>query len=79
VISGLDYYRPDSGLSVAAREHDVYVVLECGTLELCQDFDAWEDLTRRGLRKYGDFSLDPVFSRAIPHAKAKVLRLRNVE
>ena len=79
VISGLDYYRPDSGLSVAAREHDVYVVLECGTLELCQDFDAWEDLTRRGLRKYGDFSLDPVFSRASPHAKAKVLRLKNVE
>jgi len=79
VISGLDYYRPDSALSVAAREHDVYVVLECGTLELCQDFGAWEDLTRKGLRKYGDFSLDPVFSRASSHAKTKVFRLKNVE
>jgi hypothetical protein len=79
VISGLDYYGPDSALSVAAREHDVYVVLECGTLELCQDFGAWEELTRRGLRKYGDFSLDSVFSRATPHAKAKVFRLKNAE
>ncbi len=79
VISGLDYYRPDSSLSVAAREHDVYVVLECGTLELCQDFGAWEELTRKGLRKYGNFSLDSVFSRVNVHAKAKVFRLKNVE
>lgn len=79
VISGLDYYRPDMALGVAAREHDIYVVLECGTLELCQDFGAWEGLTRQGLKKYGDFSLDPVFSRANLHAKAKVFRLKNAQ
>jgi hypothetical protein len=79
VISGLDYYGPDSSLSVAAREHDIYVVLECGTLEPCQDFGALEVMTRQGLKKYGDFSLAPVFSRVNLHAKAKVFRLKNVQ
>jgi hypothetical protein len=78
VISGLDYYQPDSALRVAARQHDIYVVLECGTLGPCQDFGAWEGLARQRIRKYGDFSLEPVFYRASLHAKAEVLRLKVV-
>jgi hypothetical protein len=79
VISGLDYYLPDSGLGVAARTHDVYVLLECGTFEICQDFGRWEARVRNNLGKFGEYSYEPVFSRTGEHAKARVYRLRSLQ
>jgi hypothetical protein len=79
VISGLDYYLPDSGLGVAARTHDVYVLLECGTFEICQDFGRWESKVRKNLGKFGEYSYEPVFSRTGEHAKARVYRLRSLQ
>jgi len=77
VISGLDYYRPDSALQMAVAKRDMYLVTECGTLEACQDFPAWDALMRLGLVRYGDFSYELVFSRTTPHGKARVYRIRN--
>ena len=77
-IAGIPYYFPDSTLSVAAREHDIYVLVECGTLEICQDFDRWDARIREYLGRQGQFSYDPVFRRNTRHAKALVYRLRNL-
>jgi hypothetical protein len=77
VISGLDYYRPDSALSVAAASHETYLVVECGTLEVCQDFNKWDAQFQKGLEKFGAFTFEPVFTRMTQHAKARVYRIRN--
>lgn len=78
VISGLDYYWPDAGLSMATRTHDVYVVLECGTFELCQDFGSWAARARKSLERFGAYSYEPVFSRTTEHTTVRVLRLRSL-
>lgn len=79
VISGLDYYRPDSAFQMAVAKRDTYLVVECGTLETCQNFPAWDALLHRGLVRYGNFSYDLVFSRITPHGKATVYRIRNAQ
>jgi len=78
-ISGLDYYRPDSAIHVAVANRDTYLVVECGTLEICQNFPEWDALLHRGLERYGEFSYDLVFSRMTPHGKARVYRIRNAQ
>lgn len=79
VISGLDYYRPDSAIHVAIAQRATYLLVECGTLEACQDFTAWDALLHKGLAKYGDFSYALVFDRTTPHGKARVYRVRNAQ
>jgi hypothetical protein len=77
VISGLDYYRPDSALSVAVAGRETYLLVECGTIEACQDFPAWNAHMQRWLQTYGDFSYDLAFSKLTPHGKAVVYRIHN--
>ncbi|HUQ18968.1 MAG TPA: hypothetical protein VM099_05090 [Gemmatimonadaceae bacterium] len=79
VISGFRYYRPDSALSVAVAKHDAYLVSECGTSEVCQQFDSWDGLFRQRFEQYGSFTFEPVFSRITAHAKARVYRVRNLQ
>lgn len=78
-ISGLDYYFPDSAFRMEVTKRDTYLLVECGTLEACQDFPAWDAKLRRGLGRYGNFSYDLVFSRITPHGKATVYRIRNAQ
>ncbi len=77
VISGLDYYRPDSGLVVAVRNRDVYLVVDCANQGDCYRFAAQEAQYKKRLAKYGSFSLEPVFSRATEHARARIYRISN--
>lgn len=77
VISDRDYYFPDSLLHVAAREKDIYVLLECGTREVCQDFEHKDTRLRTILDTLGRFTYDPVFRRTTRHARVVVYRLRN--
>jgi len=77
VISGLDYYRPDSVLSAAVARRDTYLLVECGTLEACQDFAEYDGRLQKELEKFGIFSYALVFSATTPHAKARVYRIRN--
>jgi hypothetical protein len=79
VISGLDYYLPDSAFRMEVTKRDTYLLVECGTLEACQNFPAWDAVLRRGLERYGNFSYDLVFSRITPHGKATVYRIRNAQ
>jgi hypothetical protein len=76
-ISHMSYYTQDSALSVAARTHDIYVLIECGTRETCHDFDRWDRAFRRRIDRYGPFAYEPVFARTTQHAKARVYRLTN--
>ena len=78
-ISGLDYYRPDSAIHVAVANRDMYLLVECGTVEVCQNFPEWDALLHKGLERYGEFSYDLVFSRMTPHGKARVYRIRNAQ
>jgi hypothetical protein len=77
VISGLDYYRPDSVLSAAVASRDTYLLVECGTLESCLDFAQFDARLQKDLEQYGIFSYAMVFSAATPHARARVYRIRN--
>jgi hypothetical protein len=76
-ISGLDYYRPDTALSVAVRQRDTYLVVECATLDLCRDFEGVDRRLRGRFEKYGKFSFDPKFARTTDHAKVRVYRIRD--
>ena len=77
-ISRMSYYVPDRALSVAARTNDVYVLVECGTREVCHDFDRWDRAFRRRIDRFGGpFAYEPVFARTTEHAKARVYRLTN--
>lgn len=76
-ILHMRYYMPDSGLGVAARANDIYVLVECGTREVCHDFDRWDIRFRRRIDRYGPFAYERVFDRTTEHAKARVYRLTN--
>lgn len=77
-ISHMNYYNVDSTLSVAARTHDIYVLVECGTREVCQDFDRWDTEFRHRIDRFGGpFAYEPVFARTTEHAKTRVYRLIN--
>ena len=77
VISGLDYYRPDSVLPEAVARRETYLLVECGTLDACLDFGAFDARMKKDLEKFGVFSYSLVYSAATPHAKARVYRIRN--
>ncbi|HYN80305.1 MAG TPA: hypothetical protein VES88_02300 [Gemmatimonadaceae bacterium] len=76
-IAGLDYYHADSTLAVAARQYDIYVLVECGTVDVCQDFESWDSRFRKRIDSVGPFAYERVFSRSTERAKARVYRLRN--
>jgi hypothetical protein len=75
VISGLNYYRPDSALRAVATTHDVYVVFECKDYESCRGFEKLDLQMRQSVNSFGPFRFEPVFFRANENAKAKVYRL----
>jgi hypothetical protein len=75
-ISGRDYYFPDKQLSRAVRDKQVYMVIECGTLEACQAWDIWKERAEARILRFGSFTFDPVFEAQSGWARAEVLRMR---
>ena len=75
-ISGLDYYIPDSALTLVAQERPVYVLAECGTLEVCLGWKFYKEDIRERVTKFGGFEFDSVFAADAPRAKVQVYRLR---
>ena len=69
VISGRDYYVPDPNLVNVVRSKDVYLLAECGTLEICRDFDTWTQRLEDGLAIGGG-------SRSSPSSSAERRRLK---
>ncbi|MGH9419097.1 MAG: hypothetical protein ACRD3J_03920, partial [Thermoanaerobaculia bacterium] len=62
-------------VSVVARK-EVYLLLECGTLEVCQAFPEWKNRMLDRLCVYGEFKYDSVFAVRSKWARAEVLRVR---
>lgn len=77
-IVGLNYYALDSGVTAAAAKADVYMMIECGRIEVCQDFPRWEKEAIDRVNRFGGFRFDSVFAAASRHAQAKVYRIQPV-
>ena len=75
-ISDRLYYQPDSALTSVAGKKEVYLLLECGTLEICQAFPEWKNRALDGLCRFGEFQYDSVFAVRSKWARAEVLRVR---
>jgi hypothetical protein len=79
VISGRDYYYPDSTIASIARSKDVYLVVECGTMEGCQIWNEWRRNQESRIDKFGEFTFDSVYAISRPRARAEVYRIRNID
>ena len=75
-ISGLSYYIPDSALSRVAATRPVYVLAECGTLEVCTGWDWYRGQIMNRVTRFGSFEFDSVFAAQSNRAKVEVYRLR---
>lgn len=75
-ISNRLYYQPDSALVAVAGKKEVYLLLECGTLEACQAFPEWKNRMLDRLCMFGEFQYDSVFAVRSKWARAEVLRVR---
>lgn len=75
-ISNRLYYQPDSALVAVAGKKEVYLLLECGTLEVCQAFPEWKNRMLDRLCMFGEFKYDSVFAVRSKSARAEVLRVR---
>jgi hypothetical protein len=76
-IADRDYYSPDSAMRRAVQEKELYLVLECGTLEGCQRWDWWRSGIERRIAVHGVFDYEPVYAIVRPRARAEVFRIRN--
>ena len=75
-ISGLNYIYPDSTFIDAARDKNIYMVVECGTLESCQSWDAYRTRFAERVKTQVAVELDSVFATGSGRARAQVLRVR---
>ncbi len=76
VIANLDSYAPDSGLVALSKRKDVYMVVDCGTVEICERFDEREASMKDSLCQVGEFDYELVFSARDSKSRAKVFRVR---
>ena len=79
VISGRDYYYPDTTMESVAAKKDLYLVVECGTMEACQYWDEWRGKLEDRVTEFGSFEYDSVYAIARPRARAEVYRVKNFE
>lgn len=75
-IAGMDYYYPDRQLTRAVRDKQVYMLIECGTLEACQAWDIWKERAQARILRFGTFTFDSVFEARSGMSHVEVLRLR---
>jgi hypothetical protein len=78
-ISNRDYYYPDSAMAGLLSNKDFYLLIECGTMEGCQSWEAWRAKMETRVSKYGAFRYDSVYAIARPRARAEVYRIRTAE
>jgi hypothetical protein len=78
-IADRDYYYPDTAMAGLLNNRDFYLLIECGTMESCQSWNAWIKKIETRVSKYGAFHYDSVYAIARPRARAEVYRIRNAE
>lgn len=75
-IANLDYYAIDSTISNIATQKDLYLVIECGSAELCAQEAEIEAQTKDKLCAVGEFTYELVFEAKAEKSGAKVYRVR---
>ncbi len=75
-IADRSYYLPDSALVSVAAQKEVYLVVECGTLEYCQSFPEWKNRMQEKLCNFGEFTYESVFAVQSRSARAEVFRVK---
>jgi hypothetical protein len=78
LITGLPYYAPDSALSNVARTKDVYMLAECGILDVCQSWPYFVDLLEKRVNRYGAFRFDSTYATQSSRARVQVFRVTPV-
>jgi hypothetical protein len=78
LIADRDYYYPDSTLARIASTKDIYVLAECGTMEICQGWGFYKDSTRARVNRFGNFGFDSVYAFQLPRAKVQVYRIHSL-
>ena len=76
IIADRSYYIPDSALTSVAARKEVYLVVECGTLEYCLSFSELKSHLQDRLCNFGEFSYEAVFESRSKWARAEVFRIR---
>jgi hypothetical protein len=76
LIAGRDYYYPDTLLSAVARSKDVYMLAECGILDVCQSWPYFVDLLQKRLAPFGNFEFDSTYAATSPRSRVQVFRVR---
>jgi hypothetical protein len=78
-IAGRDSYYPDSALSRTAQARPVYLLVECGTMEVCQGgWSYYDSVARSRVKKFGAFRFDSVFALESPRARVEVYRIHPI-
>ncbi|MEO7368206.1 MAG: hypothetical protein ABIZ36_09630 [Gemmatimonadaceae bacterium] len=75
-IADRSYYVPDSALVSVSAKKEVYLIVECGTLEYCQSFPEWKNRMQEDLCNYGEFTYESVFAVQSNSARAEVFRVK---
>jgi len=75
-IANLDYYAADSGLTALAARKDVYLVIDCGSADLCAHEAEHEARVKSQLCAVGEFDYEVVFEAKAEKSAAKVFRIR---
>ena len=75
-IANLDSYSPDSGLVALAARKDVYVVVDCGSIDICANEATREASMKDALCRVGEFDYELVFEAKAEKSEAKVFRVR---
>ncbi|HUQ47511.1 MAG TPA: hypothetical protein VM053_04620 [Gemmatimonadaceae bacterium] len=75
-IANLDSYAPDSNMVAIAAQKDVYMIVECGAVDLCALQDARESVLKDALCSFGEFNYELVFSAKGEKSEARVFRIR---
>ncbi len=75
-IANLDYYAIDSTITKIAAHKDLYLVIECGSAELCAHEVQIEARTKDKLCAVGEFDYQLVFEASAEKSGARVFRVR---
>jgi hypothetical protein len=75
-IAGRSSYYADSALARTALTRPVYLLVECGTMEVCQGgWPYYDSVARSRVQKYGALRFDSVFGLESPRARVQVYRI----
>lgn len=75
-VAGRNSYYADTALARTAMTRPVFLLVECGTMEVCQGgWPNYESTARNSVEKFGAFRFDSVFALESPRARVQVYRI----